>query len=336
MVVNRRNGTLFALSVTGVLVVTMLQLKTPPQPTPFDETVRATTATVQPTPRAPRVNAAAAKAYAEKRQADALCLIALGRATGDPSWLQRALAEHPEDPRVQLERWSAAKTPEERLAAARALQKAAPDNPLGAYLEAGQAFGNRDLGAVARLMVDAEAAPSYDTYSADILVETRDAFSAMGLDNAAAWMAAVGSCTDIWFKTTGDLRQLGDDMGELQHVFVEMGYWDEADFMFERTLALGEQMEGGASFNESILGLVLQAKLLGSFDPETVVDDAGTRAGERLAQVRQTQTETLASLADKRWQGAIQTLDADGWEQYLAIYRRDGELAATRWLNEKK
>lgn len=336
MVVNRKAGTLLALFVSGILVVTMLQLKTPQPPATPDGTEPATAAAANPATQAPRVSVAAAKSYAERRQADALSLIALGRATGDPSWLQRALAEHPEDPRVQLERWNAARTPEERLAAARALQQAAPDNPLGAYLEASQAFVAGDLGAVARLMVDAEAAQSYDAYSVEILTETQAAFESGGLGGHQAWAAAMDAYSATGFQTISALRQLGDDMGELQHVFVEMGYWDEADFMFDRTLALGEQLQDSAIAIESLSGLTLQAKLLGSFDPETVVDDAGTRAGKRLAQIQLASKEYLAAAQVGDWTDKAKSLDAEGWEQFRAVFQRDGELAALRWLTERK
>lgn len=336
MVVNRRNGALLALFVAGMLMVTMLRLKTATRLALAEETDEAPVATAKPAPQAPRVNAATAKAYAEKRRADALCLIALGRATGDPSWLQRALAEHPEDPRVQLERWHAARTPEEKLAAARALQQAAPDNPLGAYLEASQAFDNRDLGAVARLMVDAEAGRSYDAYSVEMLSEMQAAFESGGLSGYEAWAAAMSAYSATGFQTISALRQLGDDMGELQHVFVEMGYWDEADFMFDRTLALGEQLQDSAIAIESLSGLALQAKLLGSFDPETVIDDAGTRAGERLAQIQLASKEYLAAAQVGDWADKAKSLDAEGWEQFRAVFQRDGELAALRWLTERK
>lgn len=336
MVLNRKTGTLVALVATGVLAVTMLQLKSGTRAAPRGEPDLDSVTSAEPAPQPPRVNVAAAKAYAEKRQADALCLIALGRATGDTSWLQRALAEHPDDPRVQLERWNQAKTPEEKLAAARALQQAAPDNPLGSYLEAGQAFERRDLGAVARLMVDAEAARAYDAYTVDILLETDAAYRASGLDAMRSWEAAMGAYANTDSQVLSNLHQLGNDMGELQHIFVEMGYWDEADFMFDRTLALGEQLEGSAIALESLSGLALQAKLLGSFDAETLVNDDGTRAGERLAQIQSATNEYRAVAQDGRWMDKIKSLDNAGWEQFRAVYRRDGELAAMRWLTEQK
>ena len=333
MVLSRKTGTLAALVATGMLAVAMLQLKSGTRAASHGEPDLDPVTSAEPATQAPRVSVAAAKAYAEQRSADALSLIALGRATGDPSWLQRALAEHPEDPRVQLERWTQAKGPEEKLAAARALQQAAPDNPLGAYLEASQAFTNGDLGAVARLMVDAEAARSYDAYTLDILLETDAAYRAGGLDAMQSWAAAMGSCNT---RTLSELRQLGDDMGELQHVFVEMGYWDEADFMFERTLALGEQLEDSAIAVERLSGLTLQAKLLGSFDPETVISDDGTRAGLRLTELHVASNEYIAAAQVGDWQEKARSLDAAGWEQFRTIFQRDGELAALHWLSKRK
>jgi len=328
-------GWLLAIVAAGAVIVWLRPGKA--QPGPATPTAASTSGgSIVMRSRAPRLEAEQAKAYAENRQADAICLLALGRATGDPSWLARALAEHPEDPRVQLERWNMASTPEEKLAAARALQAAAPNNPLGAYLEAGQAFDNRDLGAVARLMVDAEASQAYDAYTADITLETQSAFKATGLNNYDAWEAAELSSAKSLFETAMQLRQLGDDMGELQHVFVEMGYWDEADFMFERTLTLGEQMEASGEGLEGLVGLVLQNKLLSSFDPETIAGPDGSTAGERLARIKQASSELNNTVEDSQWKENLRKLDDTGWEQYQAIYRRNGQLAAIRWLMERK
>lgn len=330
----RQIAWLAALAATGV-IVWMRPGKIEPGSTPA-AVAPPRGATSLATLRAPRLEAKQAKAYVENREADAICLLALGRATGDPSWLQRALAEHPGDPRVQLERWNMATTPEEKLTAARALQAAAPDNPLGAYLEAAQAFDNRDLGAVARLMVDAEASQAYDAYTADITLETQSAFKAAGMNSYDAWEAAELSSAKSLFETAMQLRQLGDDMGELQHVFVEMGYWDEADFMFERTLALGEQMEASGEGLEGLVGLVLQNKLLSSFDPETIAGPDGSTAGERLARIKQASAELNTSVEDSQWKESLRKLDDTGWTEYQAIYRRDGQLAAIRWLRERK
>ncbi len=278
-----------------------------------------------------------AEAYATLHGRTGVCMIALSRATGDPSWLQRAIAEHPEDPRVQLERWRTAKTEEEALAAARALRQAAPNNPLGTYLEASQAFNLRDLGTVARLMEDAEAAGSFNSYTLDIMLETQAAFSASGLGEREAWEAAYQSDSDgrLVPKTLEALTSLGNDMGELQHVFVELGYWDEADFMFERTLALGEQLEDGDTLFENLIGIALQKKLLASFDAQTLVSDDGKRASQRLAELDAVKEEIHTTNALVTYE-KIKSLDAAGWAQYHEILRRDGEIAAFRWLSQRK
>lgn len=282
---------------------------------------------------------AAAEARAAERPGDALTLLALGRATGDPGWLERALAEHPDDPRVQLERWHAALTPEEKLAAARALKAAAPDNPLGSYLEATLAFERGDLGAVAGLLMDAESAPAYDAYSVEILAETQAAFEGGGWDGYQAWGAALSTRGAEGGGAISVLSRLGDDMGELQHVLVELGHWDEADFMFERTLALGEQLEDSGLLSERLAGQMLQAKLLGSFDPETIVSDDGMRAGQRLGQIRQSQEELRRSYETvdwTNWASKAPAMDAAGWAKFRDILRSDGETAAHRWLSEQK
>ncbi|MFZ9201724.1 MAG: hypothetical protein ACO23N_04780 [Opitutales bacterium] len=279
-----------------------------------------------------RPNQSQAESFATERGRSGLCLVALARATGDPAWLDRALAEHPEDPRVQLERWRQAKTPEEKAAAVAALRAADSDNPLGHYLATRQAFEGGDLGAVARLLVDASFAQTYSSYAAETFGETAEVFRASGLGEFDALNAAMaaGGVTDVGIN----LHQLGDDMGELQHVFVEMGYWDEADFMFERTLALGEQLQDGDLLIDNLVGVALQRKLLSSFDPATIVDLSGTTAAERLAQleVESAELKTLWPDAGEH----LRNLDEASIAKYRTILTSDGEAAAMRWLKERK
>ena len=334
-----RSLTIAAAVMVGLLATAVLFLR-PLEPIADKSTVGASenqpreNISVRPS-ESSRIPKSNAEAYAALRGQSAICLVALSRATGDPSWLQRAIAEHPEDPRVQLERWRTAKTPEEALAAARALRQAAPSNPLGAYLEAGQSFEQRDLGAVARLMTDVEETGSFNSYTLDIMLETQAAFSASGLGEREAWEAAYNSDGGLLPKTLEVLSRLGDNMGELQHVFVGLGYWDDADFMFERTLALGEQLEDGDTFFENLVGIALQKKLLSSFDAQTLVSDDGKRVSQRLAEldaVKEDIRATNASVTDEK----IKSLDAAGWAQYHEILRLDGEIAAFRWLSQRK
>jgi len=334
----RQIAWLAALAATGVVVALLLRedkaadVTKPSTPTAFSE--GGISGILEVGKRlAPRLTAEHAKAYAQSRQADALCLIALGRATGDTSWLQRALAEHPDDPRVQMERWNTFISRDERRAAARALQQAAPDNSLGAYLVASGALEEHDLRLAARMMVDASFANGLETYDDDIVFETQAAFKASGMDARAAWDAAKQADFEANEDRNLALDGLARNMFALQHDFINLGYWDEADFVFERNLALGEELQDRATVRESSLGIRIQRDLLTEFDPQTIVSDDGTRAGQRLAELEASQNEIGAiyeAMHDAK------PLDAAEQEQYLAIYRRDGELAALRWLVGRK
>ncbi len=325
----RLAGWLLALVATGAILA--WSRRTSEIATQVD--TASTVEAAVPEARAPSsISRSVAESYAAQRGQSGLCLVALARATGDPAWMARALAEHPEDPRVQLERWCQAKTPQEKAAAVAALRAADPDNPLGHYLATRQPVEGGDLGAVASLLVDASLAETYTSYAAETFGETAEVFRASGLGEFDALNAAMaaGGVVDVGIN----LHQLGDDMRELQHVFVEMGYWDEADFMFERTLALGEQLQDADLLIDNLVGVALQRKLLSSFDPATIVDLSGTTAGERLAQleVESAELETLWPDAGEH----IRNLDEASIAKYRTILTKDGEAAAMRWLKERK
>jgi len=281
-----------------------------------------------------RIPKSSAETYAALHGQSAVCLVALSRATGDPAWLLRAIELHPEDPRVQLERWHVAKTPEEKALAVAALQAAAPNNPLGHYLASQEAFKSKDLGTVANLLVDASFVNDFSNYTTDVLGETEAIFRASGLNETDALVAAFGVSASFSTDTTASLSQLGNDIGNLQHLFVEMGYWDEADFLLERSLTLGEQLQGSGLIIDNLVGIALQKKLLTSFDPETIVDWNGTTASERLQQL-DTALSDIKSVSSNAV-NTISSLDSAGLVEYKNILRNDGELAAMRWLKERK
>lgn len=265
------------------------------------------------------------QAWVERGGRTAIGLLTAARLTGDAAWLREAAARFPDDPRVRLALLRAATTDAERAVALDELRKVDPDNALGPYLAAGLAARRGDPVALARALVDAADKPTFDRRELEVVLSTEAALRDAGADDASALEAAMGRADLV----PTDLAEVGRGMGELQRVLIGLGEWDEADFLMEQTLALGEDLRSQPLVVDHLAGLAIATALLGALDPDTIIDWQGTRAGERLAELAAERGSLVAAVAA----GPERTGDFTPaeWADYRRRMADEGELAALEW-----
>lgn len=275
------------------------------------------------------VAAERARAGAGREGSSAIGLLAAARLSGNVAWLREAAAQFPDDPRVRLALLRAATTDAERAVALEGFRQADPGNALGPYLAAGLAARRGDPVALAGALVDAADAPIFDRRELEVILTTEAALREAGADDAAALEEAMARANLV----EPDLVEVGRGMGELQRVLIGLGEWDEADFLMEQALALGEDLRSQPLAIDNLTGLAIETSLLGALDPETVVDWQGTRAGERLAALDAERKRLAAAAAagPERTKG----FTAADWAEYRRRLAAEGELAALEWAAEK-
>lgn len=272
-------------------------------------------------------------ARASRPDAAPVTLLAAALVTRDEAWLRRAAELNPGDPDVLIALVRAAGTPEEKAAALAAFRAADPDNALGCYLEAAAAAEAGDPTAAAAALVDASMAEELRRGEVRLVLETDALLRAAGADDLEAHITAVG-LVPAW--SGAELFRLGQGLGELQRIFVELGEWDEADFLLEQTLRLGGSLRQGGLLLDNLGGVGVEVGLLGALDPETVITWDGERAGERLASLQRERAEIAEVAGDtdrliERFRG----LDTEGWARYRRLLAEEGEQAALRWLRDR-
>lgn len=283
-------------------------------------------------PEKPRARAAAeAESMVRGRGASALSLLAMARLSGEATWLRRAAEAHPDDSRVRLALYHAAEDPAERAAALAAYRAADPDNALGGYLAAWEAGRAGDAAGVAAALVDASLAEGLRREELAIVLEADAMLRASGMGDREAFAEAMGS---MKASDVAALAGLGRNMGELQRLFVELGDWDEADFLLEQALSLGGSMRQGGLLLDNLVGISVERQLLGALDPQTVIGWDGERAGDRLADLEAEQA-AVGYVAGDWVETATAQLDAEGWAEYRRRLAEEGERAALRWLKDR-
>lgn len=306
----------------------------PPEPTDPSPSAGATanarkagTAEEKPRPIEPDK----AEAMVRGRGSTALSLLAMAQLTGDGSWLRRAAEEHPREPRVLLALYHAAKDPAGRASALAAYRAADPDNALGGYLAAWEAGQAGDPTGLAAALVDASFAEGLRREEIALVLEADAMLRATGLADREAFIQAMSG---LEARDTVAMAGLGRNMGELQRLFVELGDWDEADFLLEQTLSLGDSMRQGGLILDNMVGISVERQLLGALDPQTVIGWDGERAGDRLAQLEAEQA-AVGYVAGDWVETATAQLGAEGWAEYRRRLAEEGELAALRWLKDR-
>ena len=295
-------------------------------------TQRAGATRVAPTPAKPRpLETSQAEALVRQRGGTALSLLAMARLTGDTAWLRRAAEADPDDPKVRLALYHATEDPAERAAALAAYRAADPGNALGDYLTAWEAGQQGDTVGLASALVDASFAEGLRRNELAVVLEADAMLRASGMGDREAFEQAMGS---MKASDAIALAGLGRNMGELQRLFVELGDWDEADFLLEQTLVLGGSLRQGGMLLDNLVGVSIERQLLGALDPQTVIGWDGERASERLAALQEDWEKGVGMTSDEISE-AMDRLDADGWAEYRRRLAEEGERAALRWLKDR-
>jgi hypothetical protein len=282
--------------------------------------------------KVPKLNQLEVEAFLKTQGRSAANLLAAGRMLKDLKYAREAAAADPKDPLPQLELALRGETPEERAAAMVAFRKAAPDNSLGDYLAAHQAFQSGDASAAGEALLKSLDNPLYADYGQQIVDSSEQAYLNAGYAPDAASVSAMFS---LEYAHVGPLVDVSDNLKSLQTEFIRLADFDAAEPTVIIGLTLGQRIQDqGPYLIDQLSGIAIERKFLDQLDPLTQAGPGGQTVGERLATLdaRLLEIKDLAS----RFTPAFAQADAATQSQYLAKMKSAGELAAMRWLVEKK
>jgi len=282
--------------------------------------------------KVPKLNQLEVEAFLKNQGRSTINLLAASRLLNDLSFVREAAKADPKDPAAQLELALRGETPEEKSAAVTAFRAAAPDNSLGDYLAARQAFAAGDTGAAGAALIQSLDNPLFADFTQQIITGSEQAYLAAGYEPTAATAAAMFSLT---LEHVQSVRDVSDSLKQLQDEFIRTADFDAAEPTVIIGLTLGQRLqEQGPYIIDQLTGIAIEKKFLQQLDPLTQAGPGGQTAGERLdaLDARLLEIRTLAPAFGEM----LATADAATQSQYLAKVKADGELAAMRWLVERK
>jgi hypothetical protein len=278
--------------------------------------------------KVPKLNQLEVEAFLKNQGRSTINLLAASRLLNDLSFAREAAKLDPKDPAAQLELALRGETPEEKSAAIAAFRVAAPDNSLGDYLAAHQAFAAGDAGAAGAALIQSLDNPLYTDYTQKIVAGSEQAFLDAGYEPSAAAGAAMFSLTIGQVQT---VMNVSENLKQLQDEFIRSADFDAAEPTVIIGLTLGQRIQDqGPYLIDQVVGIAIERKFLQQLDPLTLAGPGGQSAGERLEALdaRVLEFRTLGPAFTEKFA----TADDATQSQYLEKMKSEGELAAMRWL----
>ena len=282
--------------------------------------------------KVPQLNQLEVEAFLKNQGRSTPNLLAASRLLKDLGFAREAAKADPKNPAAQLELALRGETPEEKSAALAAFREAAPGNSLGDYLAAQQAFAAGDAAAAGSALLQSLDNPLYADYAQQIVAGSEQAFLDAGYEPTAAAGAAMFSLTVDHIQP---VMKVSQSLEQLQAEFIRTADFDAAEPTVVIGITLGQRLqEQGAHLIDQLAGIAIERKFLDQLDPLTLAGPDGQAAGERL----ETLDAKIFEIKDltSRFMPAFAAADAATQSQYLAMVKSDGELAAMRWLAERK
>ncbi len=281
--------------------------------------------------KVPSLSQVEVEAFLREKGRTAQNLLAASRLLKDLKYAREAAILEPQNPLAQLELALRGETPEEKGAALAAFRKAAPDNSLGDYLAAHQAFQSGDAGAAGAALLQGLDNPLFADYSQQIVDGSEQAYLNAGYEAQAASVAAMS----LAIERAQPLLDVADRLKSLQDEFIRTADFDAAEPTVIIGLTLGQRIqEQGPYLIDQLMGISIERKFLQQLDPLTAAGPGGQTAAARLETLDANLLEikTLSS----GFAEAMVTMDDATRSQYLAKMKAEGELAALRWVAARK
>ncbi len=282
--------------------------------------------------KAQRLSQPEVESFLKNQGRSAANLLVAGRMLNDLKYAREAAKADPKNPLPQLELALRGETSEERSAAIAAFRAAAPDNSLGHYLAADQAFRSGDTAAASEALLKTLDSPHFITYDRAIVDSNEQAFLGAGYEPQAASFAAMDSAYLSHLKA---INAVAESLRSLQAESIRAADFEAAGQTLAIGLKLGQRMQDERpNLLEQMMGMSVETRLLNQLDPLTAVGPGGQTAGGRLEALTAKRLE-LEDLA-RRFEPAFANADDATQSQLVSKMKAEGHLAAMRWLVEKK
>jgi len=281
----------------------------------------------------PKLTTAQIDSYLKENGRTAATLLAAFRATDDPTLLEEAMRDYPNNPQVAFSAtFKKDSSPTERRQWLEAFKEAAPQNTLANYLSALDYFRSGHSEQAVQELNAAASKPQFQDYSAEFVQNDEEAWRAAGYSVAEAKTAA---SMLLLLPHLGQMKELTQDIVSLANSYGQGGDETSAQAALQAGLELGQRLDGspGQSLVNQLVGAAIQAITLRAMNQAGLSDDGGQNVQARLDELAQQRTAIVNLTA--QFDTLEQRMSDQDWISYKDRWRAFGEEAALRWAVSK-
>jgi hypothetical protein len=279
----------------------------------------------------PKLSPEQLETYLKQNQRSVESLLAAFRANSDTTYLKEAEEKFPNDPRVAYAALFKSDTPEERSQWLERLKQVAPDNALGNYFSALDAFKSGQTSLAVQEMT-AATGKQFQDYTMDFLQNGEEAYKSAGYSDADAKQIAA---TQLLLPDLSELRQLGREMVSLANSYRQSGDTVLADATLQTDIALGRRFGGypGEPLIDQLVGIAIERDALTTMDPNSSFGESGQTVQDRLNQLN-TLKQSLKTLAQQET-GLFAKMSDSDVVSYWDRWRTFGYQPTMQWAITK-
>lgn len=260
-------------------------------------------------------------------------LLAARQAGGGWEFLELALKQFPNDPRVLMAATLLNKDPAVYRERLERLKAADPDNALADYLAAGNEFRAGDRQKALENLLSATGKSGFNDYVLEAARTTEELYLHDGRSPAEA--KALGSST-IQLPHLGQLKKLSQEMATLQSEYLAAGDTAAAEHITRMAIRLGEQLSegpGSMTLIGELVGLAIEKVALKNLRPEDSYDFLNGTAQDYLTRIEERRASSRPDVAQfESWIRGASEAEILGYFEELHAH---GERAALNWMRQR-
>lgn len=284
----------------------------------------------------PKLTPAQVEGYLSANHRNAGSLLAAFNTTGSRAFLQEALTNFPNDPKVAYAgiffgNADGSLSPEQARQLSDSFKRNAPDNSLAdfasaiSYLKSGQSdLALQDMAAASNLR--------WSDYTADFIQSSMEAYRSAGYSDLDA---KVASQAQLLLPDLAQLKELSRDIATVANTYQQAGNQAAAQNALQMDLQLGQQISASPTqpLLTTLVGYAIENIALAAMDPNAPYGNSGQTVADLVNQIQQ-QRDNIKTAASQS-ESLLPLMSDDDVLNYLQRRQSFGELNAIQWAANK-
>ncbi len=274
-----------------------------------------------------------AEAWLAKHHRDAASLLAVFRAQSDTNYLNEAVTNFPNDPRVQLAVLAHDAFPADRQKWLESFKQSSPSNSLANYFLAQNYFKEGKTDEAVQELLAASAKPQFDNFAIQNQLDGEELYQDAGKSTREAAELGLGNLVEELSPQLGTIKQLAVGIGDLMNEKSGAGDLNSSANLAQMGFTVAKRFQsgdGGKLLINQLVGLAIKNTMIAHLDQNTAYDFLDGQTPAQALAANKAEKRGMVSLLTSSQAAQPQMTDAEmaSYTQRMKIF---GELEAMKW-----